>query len=107
LPVVQPLFCTIAVLTEDRLGQGTKKPEAGQHANEARVALCFTERLIGMLKQRKIRCFIFEFENLHNVNNDQYEIQIYQFNNGCHNPRIILGSCKWLCAKNFKIRYFK
>ncbi len=39
------------------------------------------------LANRNIRWFIFEFENLHTLKIDDYEIQIKQFNSGCQAPR--------------------
>jgi hypothetical protein len=39
------------VLTEVRLGQGTKKPEAGHQTNEARVTLFFTKMVTGLLTE--------------------------------------------------------
>ncbi len=74
------------MLTEVRLGQGTEKPEAGHQANAARVILVFTKKG-HRLANRNIRWFIFEFENLHTVKIDNYEIQIKQFNSGCQAPR--------------------
>jgi hypothetical protein len=34
---------------EFRLGQGTKKPEAGRQAKEAKVTLFYSKRVIGLL----------------------------------------------------------